>query len=735
MTRWTAWLLPALLAPGAWAQQRVPHAAFVYPAGGRQGTTFEAIVGGQFLDGADSTIFAGAGVSAEVTGFARPVPPKELEALRNQLREVQQSRANPQLAAGLRQQIARDQRLRSTPALSEAVSLRITIAPGAAPGNHELRLIANNGLTNPLVFLVNQLPGSVRPARFVPLKVAAGGGLPLNAQAHADPSPPPETVELPVILNGQMMPGAVDRYRFHARKGQQIVVAALTRTLLPYRADAVPGWFQAALTLTGPDGKELAAADHFRFSQEPVIAQEIPADGDYLLAVRDILDRGREDFVYRITIGEVPYVTGIFPLGGRPGQHPRIELNGWNAARLQVRPSWREQGVHYFTAGMGGWTANAVPFRVDTLPETVAKNPGATAARAQRVKLPIVIDGRIAQPGAVHCFRFDAKSGEEIVAEVEARRLGSPLDSTLTLTDAKGRRLAFNDDADDKEAALLTHQADSRIRYRFRAKGTYFLRLADSQQDGGPDFAYRLRISNPRPDFEVRMAPSSINLRPGRTVPVVVMLLRRDGFQGAVKLRVKEGPRDLLLSGGEIPAGVDSVRVGLTAPAEAIAAPQHLTIEAEASIDGQTVRHDAGPADDNIQAFAWHETVPAQDGLVWTVGKERRKPLWSLAGGRLVLPVGGSALLRLAVPPGMARNRITLALSDPPAGISIADVSQDGSILQIRFRADSKVAPGLAGNLIVEASVIREAAGTPARTARPVPLDTLPAIPFEAVGR
>ena len=29
--------------------------------------------------------------------------------------------------------------------------------------------------------------------------------------------------------------------------------------------------------------------------------------------------RGREDFVYRIALGELPFITGIFPLG-RPGR-------------------------------------------------------------------------------------------------------------------------------------------------------------------------------------------------------------------------------------------------------------------------------------------------------------------------------------------------------------------------------------------------------------------------------
>ena len=40
----------------------------------------------------------------------------------------------------------------------------------------------------------------------------------------------------------------------------------------------------------------------------------IPESGEYVLEIKDSIYRGREDFVYRITLGEEPFVTGIFPL-------------------------------------------------------------------------------------------------------------------------------------------------------------------------------------------------------------------------------------------------------------------------------------------------------------------------------------------------------------------------------------------------------------------------------------
>ena len=48
----------------------------------------------------------------------------------------------------------------------------------------------------------------------------------------------------------------------------------------------------------------------------------------YLVEVRDSLFRGREDFIYRLSIGALPYVTDIYPLGGKRGTSVTVELHG-----------------------------------------------------------------------------------------------------------------------------------------------------------------------------------------------------------------------------------------------------------------------------------------------------------------------------------------------------------------------------------------------------------------------
>src|ERR1035437_5636579 len=484
-------------------QQQLPHAGYAYPAGGRQGTTFEITVGGQFLDGAKSALVSGAGVEATVVDHFKPLTPAQATQLRDQAKELSEKPSptaeDRQKIAEIRAKLLAFVRRPTTPAIAETVRVQIALSAGAALGERELRLVTPNGLTNPVIFSIGQLPEVGRsPATGTGVLPGAQAGRG-RGQVRLAPDSPME-IALPVLVNGQIMPGGVDRFRFQATKGQRVVVAAKARELLPYISDAVPGWFQATLALADSTGREVQYADHFLFHPDPVLYYEIPQDGAYTLEIHDSIYRGREDFVYRIEVGELPFITGIFPLGGRAGKRIAVELKGWNlpAGKLTEDTKGKPTGVYPIAAHNGPLVSNRVPFAVDALPEVFEKEPNNRQENAQRVTLPVIVNGRIDRPGDWDVFRFDGCAGQEIVAEVSARRLNSPLHSLLRLTDAAGRELAVNDDTEDKGAALLTHQADSRLNFKLPANGAYYLHLGDSQGKGGADYAYRLRISRPR---------------------------------------------------------------------------------------------------------------------------------------------------------------------------------------------------------------------------------------------
>ena len=422
-------------------------------------------------------------------------------------------------------------------------------------------------------------------------------------------------VKTPCTVNGQIAQGAVDRYRFEAHTGQRLVITVQARELIPFIADAVPGWFQPVLVLCDSKGRELAYDDDFRFKPDPVLLYEIPADGDYHLAIYDAIYRGREDFVYRVTIGEMPFVTSIFPMGTSVGAQPTIELKGWNLAQTFITPDLKEgtPGIYPFTTpGKNGLQSDLIPFALANLPECLEKEPNSSAKTAQKVTLPIIINGHIDAPGKKDVFKFEGHTGEDIVAEVTARRLDSPLDSVLKLTDADGKILAFNDDREDAAAGINTHHADSYIRATLPTNGTYYLYLNDAQHKWGTEYGYRLRISAPQPDFALRVVPSSINIRSNSTTTISIYAIRQDGFTNAIKFAVKE-PTNAFSVTGSMAGTQTMAKVTLKTSLGATKEPVNLIIEGTAMNGTQTMTRVAVPAEDRMQAFLWRHLVPAEE--------------------------------------------------------------------------------------------------------------------------
>jgi hypothetical protein len=725
------------------AQQNAPHIGYAYPAGGRQGDTFQVTVGGQYLDSADKAYISGGGVQAKVVECIKLLTPKQVNELREKIQELQKKPKGPEIVkeiAEIRNKLNDFQNKRANPVLAEKVILQVTMASDAEPGQRELRLATANGLSNPLFFHVGQLTEFLKKESKSDQGPPGGKGPGDIGRAQSGKTRPEMSITLPATVNGQILPGGVDRYRFQARKGQRLVVAASARELIPYLADAVPGWFQAALALYDSNGNELAYDDHYRFHPDPVLYYKIVKDGQYVLEIRDALYRGREDFVYRIAVGELPFVTGVFPLGGPAGAETAVELKGWNlpVQKLTMDAKDKGPGIIPLFVRRGEVISNRVPFAVDTLPECLEKEPNNNPSDAQQVTLPVIVNGRIDKPGDWDVFRFDGRAGEEIVADVDARKLDSPLDSVLKLTDAAGRQLAFNDDYGDKGSGLSTHHADSLLTAVLPAKGVYYLYIGDAQHQGGAEYGYRLRISEPRPDFALRVVPSGINARAGASVPLTVYTMRKDGFAGEITLALKDAPKGFTISGARVPANQDQVKLTLKAPQTPLEEPCNLSVEGRAMIRDREVVRGAVPAEDMMQAFIYRHLVPMKDLLAAVLARPRpRAPLKFLGEEPVTIPTGGTVQLKFSLLRSPMPDQLQLALSDPPEGISVQNVSsaQEGVTLVLHSEA-GKVKPGLKGNLIIEASA--ERAGNPGTGTQPankkrLSLGFLPAIQFEIV--
>jgi hypothetical protein len=750
-------LVPLILlaaVPAARAQN-VPHIAYVLPAGCRQGATVEVKVGGQFLANASEALISGQGIQAALGEYTRPINAAQAMQMRDRVQELLKAPASLEVQKEIidirtRLLIFNAERNLS-PVLAETVTLKIAIAADAEPGIRELRLATPQGLSNPLIFCISQLPEFSERESFN-IQVPPGGNQPQLSQLATDMS-----ITLPAVVNGRIKPGwgrpqvparpgqpftpgDVDRYRFTARRGQQLVIKACARDLMPYLADAVPGWFQATMALYDAQGKELAYGDDYRFHPDPVIHFVVPQDGEYVMEIRDALYRGREDFIYRIEAGELPFVTGVYPLGGHAGAKTTVQLTGWNlpADNLTLDATDLEPGVHPLFLHKSEYGTNRMPFMVEALPEVAERESNNTPNASQRVALPVIVNGRVDRSGDWDVFGFEGSAGQEIVAEVRARRLESPIDSVLRVTDAAGRQLAFNDDFEDIGAGLETHHADSWISLVLPASGMYFVHLGDAQQKGGPEHAYRLRISAPRPDFELRVVPSGVSAGAGQTIPITVHALRKDGFSGDIVLSLKGSPGGFVLSGAQVPAGQSRVRVTLTLPQRQQTEPFTVSLEGKALIQGREVRRLAIPAEDMMQAFAYRHLVPSESlKIAIRRGAAIRAPI-RIAGAPKAKLCGSGTLgipVSVQLPPNNPFAGILLELSEAPDGITLREMPPIQEMTEIVLQCDpAKAKAGLRGNLIINIVGERErpaAAGKGQPNRLRISLGTLPAIPFE----
>jgi hypothetical protein len=605
-----------LAAPTAFAQTR-PYIGYAYPAGGQQGTTVQVKLGGQSLDDVNQVLVTGGGVKARVVQYFRRLNPQEMQLLNEQARDLRRATSSvPELKDLLARIDKRTRDYVQTPACDSIAALviaEVTIAPDAEPGARELRLATPRGVSNPLVFHVGQLPEHTREPMITANKQILGKEyLALRRRPTNDPN---VRITIPCTVNGQIASGEVNRYRFTARKGQRLVIETHARQLIPFIADAVPGWFQPVIALFDERGKELAFSDDYRFKPDPVILHEVQTDGEFLLTITDSIYRGREDFIYRINIGETPFITSVFPLGARPGATAKPKIQGWNLDTAELAPPGADAapGIHTLSTRVKGKVSNPVSFAIETLPESLDKEPNNSAANPQRITLPLVVNGRIDRADDLDVFQFNGKSNDTVAVEVMARRLDSPLDSVVKLTDARGRVLAVNDDREDLTGGFNTHQADSWFMARLPASGTYFVHIGDTARKGGEEYAYRLRVSAPQPDFSLRVVPSSINLRPNSSGTLTVYAARKDGFAGSIMLGLKDPPKGLSAVPVKLSRGETVARLTVAAGPGAAHQPVSLVVTGFAKIDEKELVRTAVPAEDRMQAFLWRHLAPASE--------------------------------------------------------------------------------------------------------------------------
>ncbi|HZU34961.1 MAG TPA: c-type cytochrome domain-containing protein, partial [Gemmataceae bacterium] len=244
-----------------------------------------------------------------------------------------------------------------------------------------------------------------------------------------------QSISLPTTVVGKLgRAGDVDYYRFEAGAGQQIGVQAIV--------GGSHDKFDPVLELTDHTGRVLTE------SSTGLLGYMIQQPGTYAVGIRDNEYRGGDKMAYRLHIGKLPIVTGVFPLGLQLGTAQTIHVKGVNlgnasAIKVQVQaPAGATPGTWLplpISTPLGKPLGNARVV-VGEYPEVIGQGD-ATARDTGTMPVPGTANGRITEPGATATWRFAAKQGQRLIVEVHARRLGSPLDSFIEILDAQGQPL------------------------------------------------------------------------------------------------------------------------------------------------------------------------------------------------------------------------------------------------------------------------------------------------------
>ena len=222
-------------------------------------------------------------------------------------------------------------------------------------------------------------------------------------------------------------------------------------------------------------------------------------------------------------------------------------MKGWNLEKAELTPPanrCRSPASIGSPPASRGFVSNPLPFALDTLPEVLRQGTqqhsgagaeGDAARHHQRAHRPA---GRLGRVPVHRQVQRNRRRGSLCAPARFPAGFGRSNSPTRT-----GRLLAFNDDHEDLGGRASTRTTPIPTSWPgCPADGTYYVHLGDTARNGGEEYAYRLRISAPQPDFALRVVPSSVSLRSKSTATLSVYVIRKDGFTGPIKLGLKNPP-------------------------------------------------------------------------------------------------------------------------------------------------------------------------------------------------
>lgn len=421
------------------------------------------------------------------------------------------------------------------------VRCTFTIDPQCAIGLVRLRVRTAHGLSNLKLFSVGNLPEAT------------------ETEPNGDRTTP-QSVELPITINGTVDNEDVDLFAFEAHAGDVIACEIEAMRL----GDTL---FDPRLALYDTGGQEIIAVDDTPLlQQDAALTATLPADGRYLVEVRETAYGGNGSCRYRLHIGSFPRPLAAIPAGGQQGTQIQVNWIGDLTAVAQTVDVPNDAGSTIAVLPVvGDATApSPVPFHVTRHATTIESEPNNDHQHATAIAGPGGSSGAIGERGDVDCYVFDGKKDQRWEARIFARRLGSPLDSVIQIRRHQGPGLAGNDDSAGP---------DSVARFTCPEDGRYVIEVRDLLGAGGPEFTYFLELVPITAKLTLTMSasggPQAAVAIPKGNRRAILINARRQDFGGPLTVTPQGMPAGVVAHVGTMHESVSQLPMVFEAQADA----------------------------------------------------------------------------------------------------------------------------------------------------------------------
>ncbi|MCF7762672.1 MAG: PPC domain-containing protein, partial [Verrucomicrobia bacterium] len=615
------WALPGITR----AELPLARLNSIFPPGGTVGTQIEVTVSGNDLEEAQELRFTDSGITAE-----------------------------PVLSSGK---------------ILEGKFL-VTVGEATLPGIYDVRVAGRFGISNARAFEVGDLPAMVE------------SGDHHEASSAMD-------IPLDTVISGRAEERQSDFFIFKVASARRLVIRCETAP--------IDSRMTAVVVVFDSKGREVA-----RNGTDSLIDFTAPDAGEFTVQVHDQLFRGGEAYAYRLCVSTGPWIDFVVPAAGAPGSTALYQIHGRNlpgsipseytvngnpleTLEVEIRlPQESEPGrtgrflrepaslplvgVPY-RHRFGGETArisNPVFIGLARDPVVIEQEPNDNPESANRVPVPCEVSGRLFPANDRDWVGFDATKGEVFWIEIQSHRLGRPTNPFVLVQRVKPGgeggssyvdvQELYQSDTNAGGREFDTRSRDPQWRFQVGEEGSYRVEVRDLFRHSGADarLEYRLVIRRENPGFDLVAMPVSPGpadrkdvpqwtpfIRKGGNLPVRVVAMRRDGFDGEILVNAEGLPPGVSCREAIVPPGETSATLMLSAEegASGYAGPVRIVGRGRVG-DVEQVREASGA------------------GVIWTVGDYNAESVKSRSTREVVLGVSEveAAPIEIRVEPATLRE-------------------------------------------------------------------------------